>query len=483
MQGEGASAQSGGSRWVRDGYIGRRGGSSAPLSAPQRDDQKTKAEQIEEEKKRWPDLDAVETKMIAEYFDANSEVYKEWHRVRDEGRVNCHISKFFENKKSGQSRGKRGGAHTGANIYNIFSQFYKYAVDIDNGVDYAARARDIAERTGRCTFLDFGFAPGGMADLLLESHPGIRGVGCTLPPSLGGNVYLNEMDRDAPPYDRFTSVLGDVIELARDDADLVGLTKGFLDPGTFEGFDFVIVGITIHQEWDGESMNELKDLLHFAQLYFTMKYLKPGGMVLMRMHMSGRLVDCHLLSFMLSHFDGRAFLAYSTALAGDADEGGSFSVGDTVVATKPFSTFSMRKTYWVLYRGFRCSEEERAACMGRLHALLEKDLFAYGYDEGKGAFNKPTLMTGELSAVLAQHGSNLIAVLEPVWAKQVIAIRGFMRGLTDKFCRRGPSCRRRDCNMAHAPGDMIPEVLSALRAVDARARDRLARLRDERWHG
>lgn len=49
--------------------------------------------------------------------------------------------------------------------------------------------------------------------------------------------------------------------------------------------------------------NELKDRLHFAQLYFAFKYLKPGGMVLMRHHMSVRLVDYHFLALMISLFN------------------------------------------------------------------------------------------------------------------------------------------------------------------------------------
>ena len=73
---------------------------------------------------------------------------------------------------------------------------------------------------------------------------------------------------------------------------------------------YVQVGITIHQGHligvEGGIMgaaNELKDRLHFAQLYFAFKYLKPGGMVLMRHHMSVRMVDFHFLALMLSLFN------------------------------------------------------------------------------------------------------------------------------------------------------------------------------------
>jgi hypothetical protein len=93
-----------------------------------------------------------------------------------------------------------------------------------------------------------------------------------------------------------------------------------------------------------------------------------------------------------------------------------------------------------------------------------------------------------MEEILSQHGKAMIAVLEPVWEKQVQALRGFMEGKTDKFCRRGMGCGRAKnrssrggsssfggdrCNLAHSDAEMIPQVLWALRAVDVRSRDRL----------
>ena len=138
--------------------------------------------------------------------------------------------------------------------------------------------------------------------LLLEAHKNIRGSGVTLDPE-GGNVWPRWMDNDP----RFFPLVGDVVDMAREEVDLPKLLRL---PADFNGFDFVIVGITIHQghllgigdEGILGHANELKDRLHFAQLYFAFKYLKPGGMVLMRHHMSVRLVDYHFLALMLSLF-------------------------------------------------------------------------------------------------------------------------------------------------------------------------------------
>jgi len=474
------------------------------------------------ERERHPDMFSEETVALNAFYHENSAVFRKWSEVRSAGYTNKYISHFFDRKNHSKSQGKRGGAHVGADIRPIFSQFFKYAIDIDNGVAYTERAKDIAIAQGDCWFLDFGFAPGGMADLLLETHPDIKGVGVTLDPALGGNVYLDSLDS----HDRFWPYIGDVIDMARDNLDLKAACKL---PDNFTGFDFVIIGITIHQEWEGENMNELKDLLHFAQLFFAIKYLKPGGMVMMRMHMSVRLVDCHFLALMLSMFDldkftglkvGRERLeeaAQKKALeeanptpvkeevapAENTDSKPKSkldqlcakietqtldsnrkvkphyaweNLGKTAVATKPFSTFSMRKTYWVLYHGFICSDELREEVLGRLQVVLGKDVFAYGFNAEKSCFNKPILLKEPIDELLGKYGKQMVSVLEDVWAKQVQSLEGFMIGLTDKFCRDGISCRRRQCNMAHKASDMIPEVLDALNAVDVRAKPRLAEL-------
>lgn len=144
---------------------------------------------------------------------------------------------------------------------------------------------------GSCWFLDFGFAPGGMAELLLNTHPDVHGVGVSLDPAQNGNVYLGELNT----HPRFKVVLADVVDLARNQADI---TQKCNLPEDFSGFDFCIIGITIHQDFtEGENMNQLKDLLHFSQLYLSLKVIKQGGMALMRMHMSSRLVDVHLLRY------------------------------------------------------------------------------------------------------------------------------------------------------------------------------------------
>lgn len=156
-----------------------------------------------------------------------------------------------------------------------------------------------------------------------------------------------------------------------------------------------------------------------------------------------------------------------------------WNLKSTAVATKPFSTFSMRKTYWILYHGFNCEEEKKKAVLERLKKVIAPGVFAYQYKEEESKFSLPIIMPLPLDELLETYGARMIKVLETVWGKQVIALKGFMAGKTDKRCRSGMYCRRRrqrGCNMAHDDDEMISEVLQALHAVNIRAGPRLKEL-------
>ena len=256
-----------------------------------------------------PPYEPPETTLLKEFFSNKSSIFRDWETTRANGWTNKNVANFFDKKKAGHDKervkGKKGHGTDMRRIGQLFNRFYDYAHDINAGTNYVERALQICQVTGSCDFLDFGFAPGGMSHLLLSKHKGMRGSGVTLDPNQGGNVWPEWMDRDP----RFFSCVGDVVDMAKDEIDL---PKQLGLPDSFSGFDFVIVGITIHQghllgfEGEGGIMghaNELKDRLHFAQLYFAFKHLKPGGMVLMRHHMSVRLVDYHFLALMLSLFN------------------------------------------------------------------------------------------------------------------------------------------------------------------------------------
>lgn len=72
------------------------------------------------------------------------------------------------------------------NIAPLFNRFLRYALDIDLGLGLVEHAVELARRQGSCRFLDIGFAPGGMSQLLLDADPNVTGVGITLAPDSGG---------------------------------------------------------------------------------------------------------------------------------------------------------------------------------------------------------------------------------------------------------------------------------------------------------
>lgn len=427
-----------------------------------------------------------ETLSLRKFF-SNSEIFAAWEKTRSDGWTNANVANFFNKKKTShdneRGRGKKGHGTDMWKIGQLFNRFYRYAYDIDNGTNYVARAARIAEETGSCDFLDFGFAPGGMSHLLLHAHKNIRGAGVTLDPSAGGNVWPTWMNDDP----RFFPYVGDVVDMARAQVDLPNLLRL---PEDFEGFDFVIVGITIHQghllgignEGILGHANELKDRLHFAQLYFAFKYLKPGGMVLMRHHMSVRLVDFHFLALMLSLFDPRLAITNSkeqkrhnnpenTSLPSDTH---AEVLEPTILATKPMAEFAIRKTFWVVYQGFDREGCDKRDVLGILQELLHAEPLKGPYTLNEDIEEKPyfnPILCGrdrDLESLLEKYGNQAIQVLENVWQMQVVALQGFMDGKKDRFCRYGNTCRqwqRGKCHMAHYPDEMVPQCWAALQAL------------------
>jgi hypothetical protein len=441
-----------------------------------------------------PPYEPRETGMLRDFF-SRSDIFASWEKTRGDGWTNKNVANFFNKKKTShgkeRDRGKKGHGTDMRKIGQLFNRFYRYAYDINNGVDYVARAAKIAEESGSCDFLDFGFAPGGMTHLLLEAHKNMRGSGVTLDPEGGGNVWPRWMDNEP----RFFPLVGDVVDMACAEANLPALLKL---PEDFEGFDFVIVGITIHQghllgmgdEGIPGHANELKDRLHFAQLYFAFKHLKPGGMVLMRHHMSVRLVDFHFLALMLSLFKPELSITNVIREQREKEEGAATAAGGgvggssrrqgpepAILATKPMAEFAIRKTYWVVYQGFDRDSCEQRKVLDILLDLLRAEPLKGPYTlneevEEKPYFN-PILMgrDSDLNDVLEAYGDQAISVLNTVWRMQVVALQGFMDGKRDRFCRYGDTCRQwrnGRCHMAHYPDEMVPECWAALQALPQR---------------
>ena len=136
--------------------------------------------------------------------------------------------------------------------------------------------------------------------------------------------------------------------------------------------------------------------------------------------------------------------------------------------------FAIRKTYWVVYQGFDRESCQQRGVLGILQELLHAEPLKGPYTineeaEEKPYFN-PILMGREvnLDRDLESYGDQAIGVLETVWKMQVVALRGFMDGKKDRFCRYGDTCRQwrhGRCHMAHYPDEMVPECWAALQAL------------------
>ena len=417
-------------------------------------------------------------------------VFRSWLGTRDRARVDENVERFFAPK--GGAAGHRSGprvdirearraAHQlvrpaaaptrprprerrGAQAKPLFNRFLRYACDIDGGTRYTARAAAIAEERGACWVLDWGFAPGGMAELLLAAHPRIHVVGVTLAPETGGNAFPPEFAQGKGG--RFTCVIADVIAMARagervvDAAAAAGLPPSF--PGTF---DLVIIGITIH---DGDAIGRgkvlLKDSLYLSQLALTWPCLRDGACLLTRMHMSLRLIDLHYAAWMMRHFRG----------CGN-DGGGSGAGAGVAAAAKPASEFAVRKTFWCLWEGFSSAAAAAHGSEARLARAVAADAAGDGaYACAGGRYATPALHDESVAAMLAEYGPALVALLEPAWRVQASAMEGLIAGLKDRFCSRHLAGRcRGPCINAHALGEVIPEILAAMRAVEERARPHL----------
>ncbi|KAJ3345579.1 hypothetical protein HDU91_007302 [Kappamyces sp. JEL0680] len=379
------------------------------------------------------------------YLQHSAGSFIKWMRTkRLPGNGNANINACFAKRTTDiKGQDSASGTRTSsvqARVGDLFNRFLSYAADIDNGLSYVEDARQLAD-AGEFSFLDIGFAPGGMTSLLLDVHPNCKGIGVNLDPSLGGNVYPAEIES---PH-RFQVLNSDVIELARDPA-LDFLAK-FPSLG-IQKFDLVIVGITTSGSSQKQEMVqggvdelELKNLLHFSQLLLAFRFLKPGGRILMRMHLGLRIVDVHILCLLLQSFDGPARM------------------------TKPLTEFAMRKTCWLFTSGFRPDED----AVSRLTSLVQPDQPApyASIAPASEQLHNPILMRESQDELLEKFGLEMVRLLEPLWQTQFRVLDAIMNGLNEKVCFH---CRKprsaRPCNRC---AKTVPQpILRAVGSVKSR---------------
>jgi hypothetical protein len=408
------------------------------------------------------------TLKIAEYFNKEP-VFIKWLQCKKQtGQghplINkCFARKVYSEQKEDQLFGKRSSS-VQVKVCSLFNRFLRYAADIDNGTNYAAKAAAVANLNQDFCFLDLGFAPGGMVALLLDAHPKIRGIGVNLAPEKGGNVYplfldhVYENETFLQAYKRcqnqdlesmvgnlsfsgdkrFKSIEMDVIELAQSGLDLLNL-EGFKVNNA--GLDLCIVGITTsgsNQEGEMDEL-DLKNLLHFAQLLLGLKFLKPGGQLLIRLHLGLRLVDLHILALLLECFENH-------------------------VVTKPYSEFAMRKTIWLHCDGYVYSQD----AIDRITVLInQKDPYAEStvMDDSTGDYqlNNASLVNLSIDEIFSNYGEQILKLLAPMWEAQYLILMYIMQGKSARLCYE---CRsgRSDCTKCYDAAPLC--VIEAVRKVN-----------------
>eukprot|EP00493_Phyllostaurus_siculus_P022114 UN22445 len=147
-------------------------------------DEEGKDEEEEQAEEKWEE--PYEWKKLCDYFCDNSPEFVTLQDKKKEGRNNEHVVLFFAAKETNQDNSRS----RVENVKALFSRFYRYAIEIDIGTGYV---KDILDRKGT-KFLEFGYAPGGMSRLLLDATPEMTGLGITLDPEEGGNVYPDDFN-------------------------------------------------------------------------------------------------------------------------------------------------------------------------------------------------------------------------------------------------------------------------------------------------
>jgi hypothetical protein len=341
----------------------------------------------------------------------------------------CFQKKAQDTKKMDQAAGVRYSSSPHA-VPELFNRFLRYAIDIDNGVDFVGHAVKTSRENPSFAFIDIGFAPGGMSHLLLEAIPTAKGVGINLDPALGGNVYPSVFDT----HERFQVLTRDIIQLARDHE------YKFEIPAC----DLVIVGITTSGSSQKNASEldelELKNLLHFSQLLVAFRNLKIGGSILIRMHLGLRIVDAHLLAFLLENFDQ-----------------------STVKASKPLSEFAMRKTFWVHCSGFNPVSNATT----RLENLIRDHQPAPYASQSpfSDSLNGPFLMKESDDELLERYGAQIFNILEPMWGMQAYVLEAIVSGLQERACF---NCKKANWPCSFCSKKVPRRILNSLMEVNKR---------------
>lgn len=212
-------------------------------------------------------------------------------------------------------------------------------------------------------------------------------------------------------------------------------------PENFPGFDLIIIGITVHS--DSDSKSQLKHRLLLAQIAFALRWLKPGGSLLTRCYLELELINFHYFALLNMCFE-------------------------TISPAKPMGEFAIRHTFWSLCSNFNPSKS-RESLLHISNALLNSEsVYELCTDSNNVTILKNTCIFPNLSiSDFHEYYPGISKMIELPMRLQRLALKSFMLGKKDRFCKYGKNCaKRKFCIFGHSKNDMIEEVWNALCEVE-----------------
>merc|ERR1712228_437475 len=219
----------------------------------------------------------------------------------------------------------------------------------------------------------------------------------------------------------------------------------------FGGFDLVIIGITLHQDFNSNERLDHQILL--SELYIAFLTLNDGGSILIRHKIALDCIHQHILYIFLKCFD-------------DYQSG------------KPLTEFAIRKTFWILWKDFDKNKCQKLKIVSGLRRLIHNfDIMRppYGKNPVTQQYFHPHMIEHTPQEIVDELDGGLVNVMDPVFEIQMKSLRSYCSGKKDRLCPNGKNCKLEDCNRAHNKEDCIDGFYDAMMRVDEVMNDEVVR--------
>merc|ERR1712176_929225 len=211
----------------------------------------------------------------------------------------------------------------------------------------------------------------------------------------------------------------------------------------FGGFDLVIIGITLHQDFNSNERLDHQILL--SELYIALLTLNDGGSILIRHKIALDCIHQHFLYIFL-----KCFADYQSG--------------------KPLTEFAIRKTFWILWKGFdrnKCHKLKILQGIKRLIQQYDGQCPPYGKNPETQQYHNPHMVEATPQQIVDELDGGLIKVMDPVFDIQMKSLRSYCSGKKDRLCSKRTHCTMKGCNRAHTKDECMDGFYDAMESVDA----------------